>query len=143
MVFGRSLELLRFRVGEQQSGQSEVLVSEAVGEQAVVTDADETPGEHMEEEAAQELTCSELHGALLSVVGIVLPAEGDLFAVEGQQAVVGDGDAVGIAAEITQHLLGSSQGLLGIYDPGLTIEWAHQTQELLPILVLGRRSFAG
>jgi hypothetical protein len=38
-------------------------------------------------------------------VGIVLVAEGDVFTVEVEQAVVGDGDAMGIAAEPTLPML--------------------------------------
>ena len=111
MVFGRNLWLLRFGVVEQLASQSDVVKAEAVGEQAVMTDADEAPGKHMEEEAVQKLLCCELHSALLSAVGIVLPAEGDMLAVEGEQAVVGDGDAMGVTAEKTQHLLGTAHGL--------------------------------
>ena len=33
------------------------------------------------------------------------------------QAMVGDGDAVGIAAEILQNILGSAEGWFGVDDP--------------------------
>jgi hypothetical protein len=37
--------------------------------------------------------------------------------VEGDQAAVGDGDAVGVAAEIGEHRLRPGERLLGIDDP--------------------------
>ena len=64
------------------------------------------------------------HAALLAAMGIVLPAEGDALAVEAEQAVVGDGDAMGIAAEIAQHLRRAAQGLLGIDHPVLAMHGA-------------------
>jgi len=50
-------------------------------------------------------------------VAIVLPAEGDLVVGDGYQACVADGDAVGIAAEVGQHLGRTAEGRLGIGDP--------------------------
>ena len=37
--------------------------------------------------------------------------------VERDESVVGDGDAVGVSAEIAQGMLGSSEGALGVDDP--------------------------
>ena len=48
---------------------------------------------------------------------IVLPLEGDAVAVEGDQATVGDGDAVGVAGEIGQHRLGFAERAFSIDDP--------------------------
>ena len=63
-----------------------------------------------------------------------------MFLIEVQQPVVGNGDAMGVTAEIAQHLFGSAHGVLGIDDPAPAIERTNQRQELLPILVLGGRS---
>ena len=43
-----------------------------------MADADETPGQDMEEEAAQELDGVEGHDALISAVAIIAPAEADV-----------------------------------------------------------------
>ena len=48
---------------------------------------------------------------------IVFPAERNLAVGHADQARVGDGDAVGIAAEIGQHLLWSAEWRLGVDDP--------------------------
>ena len=106
------VDLLGFGVGDQLPSQSEVLVSEAVGKQAEVADADEAFWQHVKEETAQELPCGQLHGALLSAVSIVFPAEGDVLTIEGDEPVVGDSDAMGVTAEITQYLLGPPMAFL-------------------------------
>jgi len=51
------------------------------------------------------------------VVGGVTPAKGNLAVGQRDQAMVGDGDAVGIAAEILQDVLGSAEGWFGVDDP--------------------------
>jgi hypothetical protein len=53
-------------------------------------------------------------------VGGVPPAEGDVALFEGDESVVGDGDAVGIATEIAQRVFRSAEGRLGIDDPVVT-----------------------
>ncbi len=95
---------------EQFLCQGQALFAEAVGEQAVMSDAHEAFWQHMEEEAAEELGCLELHDALPAAVGIILPTEAHPFPVEGDKAVVGDGDAMGVAAEIAQHSSGPPKG---------------------------------
>jgi len=51
------------------------------------------------------------------VIGRVTPAKGNLAVCQSDQAVVGDGDAVGIAAEIVQDVVGSAEGWFGVDDP--------------------------
>ena len=72
----------------------------------------------------------ERHLRVLVAVGIVLPAEGDAFSIESQQAMIGDGDAVGVAAEIAQHLAGSAESRLGVDDPVLAMQTAEELGEL-------------
>ena len=45
--------------------------------------------------------------------------------------MVGDGDAVGIAAEILQHVLGSAEGWFGVDDPVFAEERAQPGGEEL------------
>jgi hypothetical protein len=52
----------------------------------------------------------------------VSPAKAHLSVVEAQQSSVGDGDAVRIAGEIVQNMLGTAEGWLGIDDPVLVEE---------------------
>src|SRR5437773_6416243 len=85
-----------------------------VGEIAIVADAMEAFGQDVEQEAADELVGTKGHHLLLVVVAIILPAEADPALGKTDQAAVGDGDAMGIAAEIIEHLLGSAERELGV-----------------------------
>jgi hypothetical protein len=77
-------------------------------------------------EAAQELACGERHDALLVAMCIVSPSEANVVTIEAEQALIADGDAMGIAAEIAQHANGISEGRLGIDHPVALIERAHE-----------------
>jgi len=104
-----------------------------VGQKAKVTDAHEARGKHVEQEAAQELLDRQGHQALLVAVRGVSPAEGYLSALAGDQAVIGDGHAVGVAAEITENVLGATEGRLAVDHPVLTEEGAEERSESLGI----------
>ena len=64
-----------------------------------MTDADEAFGQHVQKETAQELGGAKSHCAGLATVGVILPAESHALLVEGQQAVIGNGHAMGVATE--------------------------------------------
>src|SRR5712692_7068967 len=70
------------------------------------------------QEAADELVGVEGHRLSFVMVAIILPQEADAAVGESEEAAVGDGDAMGIAGEIIEHLLGSAERSLGIDDPG-------------------------
>src|ERR1700687_4638150 len=91
----------------------------SVGKEAVAANAMEAIRQHMEEEAANELGDRDSHDFALVIAAfpIVLPAEGDVGLVEIEQATVGDRNAMGVAGEIGQDLLGTGEGLLGIDNP--------------------------
>jgi len=100
-----------------------------MGHKAEVANADEAGGKHVEEEAAQELLHPQSHQALLVTVPGVSPAEGDLVVLEGGQTVIGDGHAVGVAAEITENLLGTAEGRLAVDHPVPSKERAEKGSE--------------
>jgi hypothetical protein len=70
----------------------------------------------MQKETSQELWRGECHLPLLITVRIILPAEGNLVTREGHETVVGDGHAMGVAGEITKHMMRAAEGWLGIDD---------------------------
>jgi hypothetical protein len=80
-----------------------------VGKEADVADAMKTAGHSVLQEATDELIGGERHHLSLAVLTIVLPGEADLTIVEPDQTAVGDGDAVSVAPEIAEHLLGSGK----------------------------------
>jgi hypothetical protein len=75
------------------------------------------------------------------VVSGVAPAKGDLAVRQCDQAMVGDGDAVSIAAEIVQDILGSAEGWFGVDDPVFAEERTQPGREELGMSE--RREFSG
>ena len=58
------------------------------------------------------------------MVSGIAPAKGDLVIDEGDQPMVGDGHAMGVAAEIVQHEFGATEGPFQVDHPVLSIEWS-------------------
>lgn len=81
-----------------------------------MADADQALGQNVDQESAQELICGDGHDLLLAAVRKVFPAKRDSIILERNQSMVGDGDAVRIASEIVQNMLGTAEGWLGIDD---------------------------
>ena len=54
---------------------------------------------------------------MLIVVSGVAPTKGDLAVLEGNQPVVRDGHAVGVTAEVVEHILRTTERWFGIDDP--------------------------
>jgi hypothetical protein len=48
--------------------------------------------------------------------------------------MVGDGDAVGVASQLVEHMFGTAEGRLGIHDPVLVIEHAQEDGEALLLM---------
>ena len=105
--------------GELKASEREQSGSVSTGEIAEVADADKAPGQHMLAKAAQELGSGESHDALLIAMSIVSPSEGHVMTIEAEQALIADGHAMGVAAEIAQHATGFTKSGLGIDDPVL------------------------
>jgi hypothetical protein len=84
-----------------------------------VADAVQAFWQHVDEEAADELVGGEPHASvsIAPLDAVVLPLEGDTLLVVGDQAAVGDDDAVGIARQIGQHRLGPAERPLCVDDP--------------------------
>jgi len=82
---------------EHAETQWKKLGSSPIGEEAEIADAHEAARQPMEQEAAQELIDRQARHALpISVRGIP-PSECDVVVVKGNEPMVGDGDAVGVA----------------------------------------------
>src|SRR3974377_2023372 len=107
--------------------------AESVGQETEITDSDESLRQHMEEEAAQELHSQQGHLTLPAAVGIVLPAESNAFAIERQQTVIGNGDAMRVTAEIAQYFQRSAEGRLGIHDPVLAMQPSQKSMKLFRV----------
>src|SRR5208282_3130886 len=86
---------------------------------AVMADAVEAAGQHVQEKAADELGGVEGHSPdpVAAFDPVVLPFEGDAGLAERDQPRVRDSDPVGIACEISENRFRSGEGSLGVDDP--------------------------
>jgi len=57
------------------------------------------------------------------MVSRIPPAKSDLAIDEGDQAMIGDGYAMGVAAEILEHILRATEGWLRVDHPVLSEQW--------------------
>src|SRR5258708_24579161 len=71
----------------------------------------------MQQETTDEFIGSERHGLVRGAVFIVFPSKRDMVAVEAHQPVVGDGHAMGVAAQIVEYVPGVAEGRLRIDHP--------------------------
>jgi hypothetical protein len=83
---------------EQDAAAHQIVLAPAAGEQAVVANLMEAGRQHMLQETAEEFGAGQAHvllrlGAVGVFAAVVAVAEGDAVVVNGDQAVVGDGDA--------------------------------------------------
>jgi hypothetical protein len=92
-------------------------------------DTDKATRKDMEQESPQELVNGQRHEAFLILVGRVAPAERDLTIFESNEPVIGDGDAMRVAAEILQDMLGPAKGTFGVDDPVTLVGAAQERVE--------------
>lgn len=62
------------------------------------------------------------HGLLPIAVGVIPPAEANLAIMKCEDAVIADGDPVGVSAEVLQDALGAVKGRLAVNDPFLVVK---------------------
>ncbi len=53
----------------------------------------------------------------------ISPAEGDLIVSKRNQAMVGDGHAMGVAAQILEHVFGATEGRFRVDHPVFSEQW--------------------
>ena len=117
------------RHAEQRAATFERSTPSAVGEESEVADAHQSAGQNVKQETAQELMSGNSHDLLLAAVSIVPPAEGDAIVLEGHEAMVGDGDAMGVAGQVVEHMFGAAKGWLGVDHPVLPVQLPKEVGE--------------
>jgi hypothetical protein len=95
---------------EQVKAKRQQRGASPVGQEAEVANAHEAFGKHVQQEAAQEFIEWKGQQLLFVVVSGVAPTESDLAVGQRDQAMVGDGHAVRVAAQILEHILGAAEG---------------------------------
>src|SRR5271165_5913323 len=78
----------------------------------------------MKQESAQKLLDIQSHDLLLVAMGGVSPTERNLAIGKSDESVVGDGNAMGVGAQIAQHMFRPSEGALGVDDPVMAEQYA-------------------
>lgn len=99
----------------------------AISHKAEVSDFGEAWWENVEKEAADEFILFESHGSDAIVFLAIFPLECDSAVLKRYQAVVGNGNAVSVAADVIEDLSGSPEGRFGVDDPFM---FAVSAQEL-------------
>ena len=69
------------------------------------------------DEAAQKLHGGERHTAARVAMRVVLVGEGHVLAIEGEQSVIADRHAMGVAPEVSEDGHSPTEGWLGVDDP--------------------------
>jgi hypothetical protein len=105
-----------------------------ISQEAKKANANEALGQDVPQEPPQEFVSRESHLPLAVPMGIVFPAEGDLTVLEGEQAMVGDGNTMGVTRQVVKDVFRPAEGWFGVNDPVLTKQGAKQSTELLGIL---------
>ena len=101
----------------------------SVGEDTVVADSDEAGGEDVEEEALDELEGRQRHCAGLVVLLRISVLEGDPVPFQVEETAIGDGDAVGVCAEVLYDVFGSTEGGLAVDIPFYAVEFGQECVE--------------
>ena len=110
-----------------------------VREKTELANADEAARQDVLHEATQKLHRRQRHRAPLIVMRVVLPLKRDPIAVEGQQPMIADGHAMGIAPEVSQHRGRPAEGRLGVDDP---VRLEERVDEGVPLRRVRRCSVA-
>jgi len=107
---------------EHATAGKQGLGTAAIAEQPVMAQALKAPGEHMQQEAPDELGGWEGHYLDGVALPIIAPAEVDATVLQSNETLLADGDPMGIAPEVRHHLLRACEGRLRINDPLLPPE---------------------
>ena len=119
-VFGSGrVELLRrfLCCAQQLEANRQGAGAPSASQETKMPDAYEALREQMQQESTQEAIVGQ-SGELL-LVGAMAPAEGHLAIGKGDQTMIGDGHTMGVAAQIVQHLLRTTEGALPVDHPVL------------------------
>src|SRR5207249_10017326 len=79
---------------------------------------------------AQKFLAGQGHGALFVVMGVVLPSEGNLGIVDGDNPVVGDGHAMRVARQIVQDVFWTAKRWFRVDDPVFSKQGAQECHEV-------------
>ena len=116
---------LRFlRCAEQVKAKRQERGAPPVGEEAEVPNAHETFRKQVQQEPAQEFIERYGHELLFVVMSGIPPAEGDFPFSKPDQAMVGDGHTMSVAAQILEHVFRATEGRFRVNHPVFSEQWS-------------------
>jgi hypothetical protein len=125
---------------QEFSAEFQRLATLRIGQKAKVADLDQAGRQDVEEEAPDEFDGVQRHEFSLVAMSGVTPAKRDPIILHGNQAPVGNGNPVGIAGQIFEDLLGSTEGRLGMDYPLLVFELSNEAVEFRGLAKTGERA---
>ncbi len=103
-----------------------------------MADANIACRQDMKKEPSDKLVGLKGHGLLAVMVGIIPPEEGNLVVLEGEDAVITDGDSMGISAEVLKGPLGAIEGGFAIDDPWFPVQMPAEGFEVFGVLEMAQ-----
>jgi hypothetical protein len=76
----------------------------------------------VKKEPSDKFICLQRHGLFTVIVCIISPQKRNITIPVGEDAVIADGNPVGISSEVLKYPLGATEGRFAIDDPLLFIE---------------------
>ena len=87
-----------------------------------MTDPHITRGQYMKKEPPDKFIGLQRHGFLTVPVGIISPEERNMAIPDSEDAIIADGDSMGISAEVLKNPFGAIEGRFAVDDPLLVVE---------------------
>jgi hypothetical protein len=94
-----------------------------VCEESAEANAHKTTRQYVEQEPPEKFLGGDSHQPLFALMGIIFPAEGDPVIGKIDDPVVGDSDAMRVAGQVMEDMLGSSEWPFGVNYPVVTKQW--------------------
>ena len=79
----RADESVRLAEGEQSAAMLQLVLTDAIGQEPELADANQAGGQHVQQKAADELSRFQHHGLGPAVIRIVLPLKNDATIFQG------------------------------------------------------------
>jgi len=98
--------------------------------EAEMADTDEAFGQDVQEKALDELDGGDSHDLSDTAIAVILVRESDQAVFEGDDAMVTDGDAEDVAAEVIEQFIDATHGALDVDFPGLKFGLIEQSDRI-------------
>ena len=107
----------------------------AIREETVEADFSKSGRQHVEQESPDELVGGKAHHLVLLAAcqPVVFITKSDLIVVDVEQALIGEGYTVGIAAQVFEYLLRAAERRLSMDHPFTFGERSEIVEESLPV----------